>query len=238
MSCRTATSSCSGLMFSMPRAFGALLLCIALLTGCTAQDGGAAAVSSAPSGSSEPPASSAASSLPTSSGTASAGEKDLFLPEATNDRFPTVIGLPGTNDGSAEVPPPKNGLPLPESAGAQGSVDARAADRYPVGTAQIELIVTNNSKSDLLYTHVFDIRRLEDGQVIPLTPRTTVLQPDESLILPAGETVTIQVPLDIYEEPLPAGTYMAAQLACFTDTNGQALACTGIEASFELFPLF
>lgn len=52
------------------------------------------------------------------------------------------------------------------------------------GTAQIELIVTNNSKSDLLYTHVFDIRRLEDGQVIPLTPRTTVLQPDESLILP------------------------------------------------------
>lgn len=31
---------------------------------------------------------------------------------------------------------------------------------------------------------------------------------------------------------------MAAQLACFTDTNGQALACTGIEASFELFPLF
>ncbi|WP_303900668.1 immunoglobulin-like domain-containing protein [Anaerotruncus colihominis] len=240
MSCRMAMSSCSGSMFKLPRALGALLLCTVLFTGCAAHNGGAGAVSSAPSrsGQSEPPAPGATSSLPSASGPASAGEKELFLPEAANDQFTTVIGLPGANGGGTDIPPPKDGLSLPESASAQGSVDARAANRYPVGTTQIELIVTNNSESGLLYTHAFDIRRLEDGQVIPLTPRTAVSQPDESLILPAGETVTLQVPLDIYEEPLTAGTYMAVQLACFTDTNGQALACTGIEASFELFQPF
>lgn len=229
-------------MFKLPRAVGALLVCAVLFAGCAAQpDAAAQSVPSAPSEAlqSQPaPPISASDASPSSFEPASADEKELFLPEATNDSFTAVIGLPGVDDGRTTVPPPKNGLTLPESTGAQGSVDARAADRYPVGTTEIDLIVTNNSENDLLYTHAFDVRRLEDGRVIPLTPRMAASQPDESLILPAGETVTLQVPLDIYEEPLTAGTYMAVQLACFIDTSGQALACTGIETSFELFQPF
>ncbi|MCI8649131.1 MAG: hypothetical protein HFG20_03350 [Anaerotruncus sp.] len=111
-------------------------------------------------------------------------------------------------------------------------------ESYPVGTQEITLVVTNRADGELMYTDWFDFRRVTQEGLEPLSPREGEMvnpeDPDAAKLLAAGETVTITVPIDIFEPPLTAGTYRVAQLACFVDTKGQALACTEIAADFIL----
>lgn len=137
---------------------------------------------------------------------------------------------------------PENTAPLPEAAAlpaGERSVNARPErESYPVGTGEIALVVTNRTENDLIYTHWFDFRRVEGDAVVPLTPRAGLMaNPDDvnaERVLHGGETVTITLPIDLFDEPLPPGTYRAAQLSCFADTGGQALACSEITADFVI----
>lgn len=111
-------------------------------------------------------------------------------------------------------------------------------ERYPVGTTKISLVVTNQSTGDLLYTNWFDFRQIKGDEVLLLTPREGAMthpdDPNASASLAPGETVTIEIPIDIFPEPLEAGTYRVSQLACFTDPQGNGLACSEITADFIL----
>ena len=111
-------------------------------------------------------------------------------------------------------------------------------ESYPVGTGEIALVVTNRTENDLIYTLWFDFRRVEGDAVVPLVPRAGLMvNPDDvnaERVLRGGETVTITLPIDLFDEPLPPGTYRAAQLSCFADTGGQALACSEITADFVI----
>lgn len=147
-------------------------------------------------------------------------EKAFFLPEAQNDKVFSVIGF-----GSSEAP--------------VASVTARPEqDSYPVGTESISLVVLNNASDTLLYTSWFDFRKVDGGEVLPLTPRDgAMVNPDSvsaSFALAPGETATIPIPIDIFDEPLSPGIYRVSQLACFIDPHGEALACTEITADFTI----
>lgn len=190
-------------------------------------------------------------------------ERAALLPEAHNDFVLGVVGLPGGASAPDEPPsraepvpaessapdpaPPESGVPaiaapLPEAAAfpaGERSVEARPErESYPVGTGEIALVVTNRTENDLIYTHWFDFRRVEGDAVVPLTPRAGLMaNPDDvnaERVLHGGETVTITLPIDLFDEPLPPGTYRAAQLSYFADTGGQALACSEITADFVI----
>lgn len=141
-----------------------------------------------------------------------------------------------------EGAPESAAVPLPEAAAlpvGERSVDARPErESYPMGTGEITLVVTNRTENDLIYTHWFDFRRVEGDTLVPLTPRAGLMaNPDDvgaERVLHGGETVTITLPIDLFDEPLPPGTYRAAQLSCFADTGGQALACSEITADFVI----
>lgn len=185
--------------------------------------------------------------------------RDVFLPEAQNDSVFAVIGLPGdapasedsaalevsSSEASSSEPSLSEAAPAPEPGAPEAaafpvgerSVEARPErESYPVGTKEIALIVTNWTENDLLYTHWFDFRRVEGGAVEPLAPRAGLMvNPDDvnaEWVLHGGETVTIPLSIDLFDEPLGPGTYRAAQLSCFADTSGQALACSEITADF------
>lgn len=190
-------------------------------------------------------------------------ERAALLPEARNDFVLGVVGLPGGASVPDEPPsraepvpaessapdpaPPESSAPaiaapLPEAAAfpaGERSVEARPErESYPVGTGEIALVVTNRTGNDLIYTHWFDFRRVEGDAVVPLVPRAGLMvNPDDvnaERVLRGGETVTITLPIDLFDEPLPPGTYRAAQLSCFADTGGQALACSEITADFVI----
>lgn len=163
-------------------------------------------------------------------------DKALFLPTAQNDQLFSVVGLP-------EAPTPKPALtsePAPVFAlPSEPSIAARPArERYPVGTKSVTLLVENHTAGDLLYSHWFAYFTVVEGGQIPLTPREGTMEnpdtPDPSLILKAGESMTLDVPIDIFDAPLTPDAYRVAQLACFADADGNALACTEITADFTI----
>ena len=149
---------------------------------------------------------------------------------------------------------------LPQLAGQApvASVEAHfTQDSYPVGTSQLTLVVANRGESTLEYTSWFDFRQVTAEGLLPLTPREGAMvnpavlrdirEPQQSSLLYAqsldpaavqrlapGETAETPVPIDLFDPPLGPGTYRAAQLACFADPQGQALACTEIAAEFTL----
>lgn len=141
-------------------------------------------------------------------------ERALILPEATNDTMFAVVG-------GAE--------------NTQGSIEAHTTqESYPVGTAELVLEITNHNPSALTYNGWYDFRRLENDEWISLTPRADVLFDQSEQLLGAGETASQTIPIDLFDPPLAAGTYRLAQLACYTDTGGNALACTEITSEFVL----
>lgn len=167
----------------------------------------------------------------------SAREKQLFLPEAENDFiFSVVSGGEGDSTFSLE-----------EEAGSQPSaaterllgIETKVSQTcYPVGTTRIELTVVNHTTSDLLYSEWFDFRRIEEEEVIRLTPVDgKAVDPaglTESKRLEGGKSIVLTVPIDLFDPPLGPGVYRAAQLACYGDTGDHALACTEISAEFRL----
>ena len=172
-------------------------------------------------------------------------EKRLYLPEAQNDFILGAVGLPGAAGSSAPegalpgggeaASSPAEGLSLEEAP----SVGARPErDSYPVGTASVTLVVENRGGAELEYTGWFDLRRVEGDFLLPLTPREGLApapdDPADARLLAPGETARIDVPIDLFDRPLEPGTYRAAQLCCFVDAGGNALACTEIAADFVI----
>ncbi len=163
-------------------------------------------------------------------------EKALFLPEAKNDFVFAVV--PGGESEPASQPEEE----VFTSAGApermMGIETRISRSRYPVGTTEIGLTVINHTTSDLLYSEWFDFRRVEEGEVVRLTPvEGSTVNPaglTESERLEGGGSVVLTVPIDLFDPPLGPGVYRVAQLACYGDTGDHALACTEISAEFQL----
>ena len=142
--------------------------------------------------------------------------KSAYLPEAKQDFIWTVL-KDGAQDDS------------------QRSIQAHAEqESYPVGTTEITLVITNRGEDALIYTGYYDFRRIDGDTVTPLSVREDVVFNLEERLLEPGETVRQSVPIDLFEEPLQPGTYRAAQLACFGNTQGEALACSEITADFVM----
>ena len=170
-------------------------------------------------------------------------QKEVFLPQAENDQIFTVIGLE-TSDPSQPVSPSdpvqSEAEPLINSQqSASISVETVAdPETYPIGSQEILLVVTNHSDSILTYSDWFDFRKVEGDTLVPMTPREGMMvnpdDPNAAKELQPGQTVRIQVPIDLFDAPLEAGLYRVSQLACFSDPKGQALACTEITATFTL----
>ena len=186
-----------------------------------------------------------------------AQQRALFLPEAEND---FVMGwVAGGDFSSSEPPPPSEASQdavsqeeiLPDEIfqeeisedplifGSEGGIQTTLAQPvYPVGTTEIVLSVYNPTDSPLEYTDWFDFRRMEGkGTLVPLDPLPDAMpQPDQAQvkILEPGETVELTVPIDIFPQPLTAGIYRVAQLTCYANSGGHALACTEITADFIL----
>lgn len=142
--------------------------------------------------------------------------KTEYLPKAQNDLILATVGV------SSE-----------ESSGR--SIEARAERKsYPAGTKEIVLVITNHSEDILGYTGYYDFRRVDGDAITPLAVRPDVVFDLTDQLLNPGETARETVPIALFEEPLPSGTYRAAQLACFTNTQGEALACSEITADFVI----
>ena len=177
-------------------------------------------------------------------------QKQLILPEAEND---FVVGWVGGGSAAqseaafesapSSVPQtlPAGAASLPQLAGTDTAASVEAyfqQDAYPVGTTQLVLVVTNRGEGTLEYTSWFDFRQVTAEGLLPLTPRDgEMVNPDDPAAvqrLAPGETAEIPIPIDLFDPPLGPGTYRVAQLACFADPQGQALACTEIAAEFTL----
>ncbi len=142
--------------------------------------------------------------------------KTGYLPKAQNDLILAAVGV------SSE-----------ESSGR--SIEARTErESYPAGTKEIVLIITNHSEDVLGYTGYYDFRRVDGDVITPLAVRPDVVFDMTDQQLNPSETVRETVPVDLFDEPLPSGTYRAAQLACFSGAQGEALACTEITADFVI----
>ena len=161
-----------------------------------------------------------------------APEKDLPGKDTPAAGTPEKKGA-GADAPAEPVPPKDGGLLLPSDDGPAQSVTAQPVQpTYPVGSSSVQLTVTNQSENNLLYTTVFDLRKLSpSGEWLPLDGAAPT-QPQEELELAGGETTIVEAVLN--PVPTEPGRYRLAQLACFSDPQGKALACTGIEAEFEL----
>lgn len=139
-----------------------------------------------------------------------------FLPEAENDLILTVIGDEIPND-------------------SERSINAHTEqESYPVGTKEIVLIITNHGEHALIYTGYYDFRHVDGDTVTPLSVRDDVVFDLEEHVLEPGETTRQTIAIDLFDQPLQPGIYRASQLACFSDTQGQALACSEITTDFVI----
>lgn len=142
--------------------------------------------------------------------------KTEYLPEAQNDFILAAVGV------SSEESPGR-------------SIEARAErESYPAGTKEIVLVITNHSDEILGYTGYYDFRRVDGDTMTPLSVCPDIVFDMTDKLLNPGETVRETVPVDLFDEPLSSGTYRAAQLACFSNTQGEALACSEITADFVI----
>lgn len=214
---RTETLSCSGLMFSrIIPALAAMIVFSVLLTSCAQPTTDTSSVSPVTSSGAE----SSQSFDEAAPDTVSSSDKSMFLPEATNDTIFSIIGTPDDEN-------------------AERSIEAKSIqESYPIGTKSIELIITNHSDRPLLYTSYYDFRVLQNNEWISLTPREGALSNPDSMsanaTLEAGASVTVTLDIDVFDEPLKAGVYRAAQLAPLMNEDGSSFACTEIVAAFTI----